>query len=106
MHKNYGHMPRKNMSDVEKQVLMLKIEKLRLNRERAVLILNKGINVYFAFIVLAILGAINHIISNTTLNFTVIIGLVVLVISTIPYSVNMNREEKEISDLITEISGE
>jgi len=97
-------IPKRRLTELEKQVIDLRIEKLRLNRERAVLILNKGTSVYFAFIILAILGFMNNVLDIATLNVLVLVGLVILIASVLPYSKAMQKEESELSKMLDELT--
>ena len=99
-----NQIPKRKLSDLEKQIIDLRIEKLKLNRERSILILNKGTSVYFAFIVMAILGFMNNVIDLVSLNVLVLVGLVVLVASVIPYSKAMQKEEAELSKMLEELT--
>ncbi len=98
------NLPKRRLTELEKQVIDLRIEKLRLNRERAVLILNKGTSVYFAFIIMAILGFMNNVLDLSALNVLVLVGLVVLIASVLPYSKAMQKEEAELSKMLDELT--
>lgn len=103
MDTNLKEIPKRRISEVEKKIIEIKIEKLRLNRERAVLILNKGVAVYFAFIIMAILGFINGLIDTLWLNILVLGGLVILIVAVLPYAKAMQREEQEMNNMLHEL---
>lgn len=93
------------LNSIQEKIIDLKIERLRLERERAVLILNKGIIVYFVFLLGAIIGRINGVISGSLFNWLVILGLLILIISVVPYSKTMHREEDEIARMLDDLEG-
>ena len=84
----------------EEKVIDLHIEKSKLNREKALLILNKSFLFYFAFVILAVIGFVNDFLTKNFLNFLIFAGIIVLVIGTIPYIKTMKTEEKNLNNLI------
>ncbi len=86
-----------------KEVIGLEVEKSRLNREKSMLVMNKSLILYFAFMFVAVLGFINGYISRTLLNVLIIMGLCVLIIGTVPYVRTMHSEEKRLNDLIQQM---
>lgn len=91
---------KKNMSAVDQEIISLELEKSRLDREKSILILNKGLFLYFCFLFVAVIGFINNFVNKFMLNILILMGLVVLLISTIPYVGIIRQEEKKISALI------
>jgi hypothetical protein len=85
---------------VKKEVVDLEVEKSRLNREKSMLVMNKSLILYFAFMFVAVLGFINGYISRTLLNVLIVMGLCVLIIGTVPYVKTMHSEEKRLNDLL------
>jgi predicted NBD/HSP70 family sugar kinase len=55
-------------SDVEREIIEIEVEKSRLNREKAMIVLNKSLFIYFCFLFVGIIGFINAYISKTVLN--------------------------------------
>lgn len=91
---------KKNISNVDQEIISLELEKSRLDREKSILILNKGLFLYFCFLFVAVIGFINNFVNKLMLNVLILMGLVVLVISTLPYIGIMRQEEKRLSSLI------
>ena len=89
---------------VTREVIDLEVEKSRLNREKSILVMNKSLILYFAFMFVAVLGFINQYINRTLLNVLVIMGLCVLIIGTVPYVRTMHSEEKRLNDLIDRLT--
>ena len=85
---------------IKKEVIDLEVEKSRLNREKSMLVMNKSLILYFAFMFVAVLGFINGYINRTLLNVLIVMGLCVLIIGTIPYVKTMHSEEKRLNDLL------
>ena len=87
---------------VEKKMmarLEIKLERLKIEREKAVLVLNKALLIYFFFLTVAILGFINGLIKVKYLNILVIMGFIVLFVGTVPYIKTSRKEEKELDRL-------
>ena len=82
------------------EVVSLELEKSRLNREKSILVMNKSLILYFAFMFVAVLGFINGYIDNNLLNVLVIMGLCVLVIGTVPYVKTMHSEEERLDGIL------
>jgi hypothetical protein len=89
---------------VKKEVVDLEVEKSRLNREKSMLVMNKSLILYFAFMFVAVLGFINGYISRTLLNVLIVMGLCVLIIGTVPYVKTMHSEEKRLDDLLRRLT--
>ncbi|MBW2996718.1 hypothetical protein KY349_00085 [Candidatus Woesearchaeota archaeon] len=89
---------------LKKEVLELEVEKSRLNREKSMLVMNKSLILYFAFMFVAVLGFINGYIDKTLLNVLIVMGLAVLIIGTVPYVRTMHTEEKRLNDLLQRMS--
>jgi len=85
---------------VKKEVIDLEVEKSRLNREKSMLVMNKSLILYFAFMFVAVLGFINGYISRTLLNVLIVMGLCVLIIGTVPYVRTMHSEEQRLNGLL------
>ena len=100
---NLKRTPKRRLSDIEKQALFLRVELSKLRRERAEMILNKGILLYFSFLVVAVLGLINGYITLFQLNILVLLALGVLIIGMWPYITTTSKEEREIEELIEEL---
>jgi hypothetical protein len=94
---------KKEFSDIEKEIVEIEVEKSRLNREKAMIVLNKSLFIYFCFLFVGIIGFINAYVSKTLLNLIIFVGLVVLVIGTIPYVQTMKAEEKKLNSLIDDL---
>lgn len=87
----------------KKEVVMLEVEKSRLNREKSMLVMNKSLILYFVFMFVAVLGFINGYINRTLLNVLIVMGLCVLIIGTVPYVKTMHAEERRLNDLIQRV---
>ena len=88
---------------VKKEFIDLEVEKSRLNREKSMLVMNKSLILYFAFMFVAVLGFINGYINRTLLNILIIMGLCVLIIGTVPYVRTMHSEEKRLNNLVQQL---
>ncbi|MEM2121660.1 MAG: hypothetical protein QXU20_03345 [Candidatus Woesearchaeota archaeon] len=96
-------LPKRRISDIEKEAIFLRAELSKLRRERADMILNKGILLYFSFLIVAIVGLLNHYITLKQLNVLVGLALAVLIITMWPYITTTSKEERELEELIEEL---
>ena len=80
--------------------IYLEIEKSKIQRERAKLVLEKSIALYFIFMIIAVLGFIYDYIDSTMLNVLIVLGIVILLAGTLPYLMITNREEKKIESFL------
>ena len=103
-HLDYRNVPKRKLSEAEKQIIMLRIEKVKLQRERNLIILNKSIVFFFAVVVIAVVGMIQKVITSTHLNILVMLAIFVLVIGVIPYGLSSRKEEKELENTIDELT--
>ncbi len=86
--------------DIEKQIIQLELEKSRLSREKGMIILNKSVFLYFTFMFIGVIGFVNHYIGHSMLNFIVIMGLVALIVGTLPYIFAAHKEQKNLSNIL------
>ena len=87
---------------LDSEVIYLEIEKSRIEREKARLVLDKSLLLYFVFMVVGIVGFVFKYIDSTLLNALVITGICILVIGTVPYLIVINNEEKKIKGFLKE----
>jgi Mn2+/Fe2+ NRAMP family transporter len=98
-------IPKRRLSEAEKQIITLRIEKMRLEREKSVLILGSGIILFFAFIIIAIIGLLNELITRNQLNLLILVGFLALIIGVIPYIRFVIKEEKSMEKTLEELIG-
>ncbi|MFQ5474267.1 MAG: hypothetical protein ACE5DM_00355 [Candidatus Nanoarchaeia archaeon] len=91
------------VTPANKEIIDLEVEKSRLNREKSMLVMNKGLILYFAFMFIAVIGFINGYLNQTLLNVLIVMGLLVLIIGTVPYVKTMHEEEERLNTLIAEL---
>jgi hypothetical protein len=80
--------------------IYLEIEKLRINREKSRLVLDKSMSLYGIFMLIALLGFIFDYIDSFMLNTLVILGIVILITGTMPYMIHVHKEEKQINEYL------
>jgi hypothetical protein len=99
-------MPKKNavIREIDKtEIDSLEMEKSRIAREKSKIVLNKGLVLYFAFLAIGVMGFSNKYLDSYMLNVLVISGILVLIISTLPYVFIVHREEKWIHMRLAEL---
>ena len=80
--------------------IYLEIEKSRIQREKAKLVLEKSIALYFIFMLVAVIGFATAYVDKFMLNALIIIGIIILLIGTIPYLIIIHKEEKKIDNFM------
>ncbi len=90
----------KKVSVSDEMVLALELEKSKLNREKSLLLLDKALLVYFAFLTVGIIGFLNKYLDARYLNMMIIMSFGVLAVGLVPYMLTMAGEEKKLNALI------
>ena len=90
----------KKVSLKDEMVLALEIEKSKLNREKSLLLLDKSLLVYFAFLIVGIIGFINGYRDARYLNAMIVMSFGVLAVGLVPYMLTMAGEERKLNALI------
>ncbi len=88
-------MPKK--SEADREIIYLEVEKSRINREKARIVLNMGLILYFGFLIAGVIGFAFKFIDSFLLNVLVICGIIILIVSTVPYLIIIHKEEKWIN---------
>jgi len=91
------------ISDTEKEIINLEVEKSKLNREKSLLVLDKSMFLYFSFLFIGVIGFINGYINRSFLNILVVMGLGVLIIGIVPYIRTMYKEEENLNCILTDL---
>lgn len=86
-------------------LLSLEIEKSKLNREKSLLLLDKSLLMYFAFLIIGVVGFINKYLDARFLNVMIVMSFGVLAVGLVPYMMTMGREEKKLNALIDAYRG-
>ena len=81
----------------------LELRKLDLEREKARLVLDKSVWLYFLFMIVGVLGFINGYVSALMLSAMIAIAFVILMIGTLPYLSTAHRERETLSRLSEEL---
>ena len=86
-----------------REIMYLEIEKSRINREKAAIVLNKSLFLYVLFMLVGIVGFASNYIDSMMLNILIIAGIAVLIIGTLPYLLVTRKEEKKINDFLNKL---
>ncbi|MBI2139600.1 hypothetical protein HYU14_01640 [Candidatus Woesearchaeota archaeon] len=84
------------------ELTLLQIERSKVRREKAQIALNKGLMLYFSFLVVGVFGFTFKYITSAMLNVLVVIGIFILIISSLPYILISHREEQWLNQKIAE----
>lgn len=87
----------------EDAIVYLEIEKSRIKREKAKIVLNKSLFLYVTFLIVGVFGFINDYMSHNMLNVLIIMGIFVLVTGTLPYVIISLKEEKKINNMLKDL---
>ena len=74
----------------------LEIEKSKIQREKAKIVLDKSVSLYFVFMLIGVLGFVFNYIESFILNTLIIAGIIILIFGTLPYMIIVYKEEKKI----------
>jgi len=96
-------MAKKEVSSVAREIIYLEIEKSRIDREKAKTVLDKSFMLYFAFLLVGVVGFAGNYINNVVLNALVIAGVAILMIGTLPYIIITSREERFIKEKLNKL---
>lgn len=89
------------ISPQKMKLIEIELELSRINRERSVFVLNKAMFLYFCFL---ILGVISVFTGYAKIFYVlVVMGLLVLLIGSVPYVRMMFTEEKKLKELIKQL---
>ncbi|MCX6709398.1 MAG: hypothetical protein NTV63_00370 [Candidatus Woesearchaeota archaeon] len=100
---NIKMLPMRRVSDAEKEAIVIGIELSKLRRSRATMILGMGILMYFVFIMAAVIGFVNNLLTQQMLNMMVIMGLCILILALWPYVKTLNDEERELDSMLKQL---
>lgn len=90
-------------SEMDREVTYLEVERSRINREKAKIALNMGLILYFGFLIVGVVGFAFEYIDSTLLNVLVVCGIVILIVSTLPYLVIIHKEERWIKSRLEKL---
>jgi len=77
--------------------IYLEIERSRMRREKAHILLDKSFSLYALFMIIAVLGFVFDYIDQQMLNTLILTGIAILLIGTLPYTLTVHKEEKWIN---------
>jgi len=91
------------LTDVDKCIIYLQVEKSKLNREKAGIVLNKSLMLYFSFMAVAIIGFVSGYFGTRILTMLVAVSIIILLIGAVPYLVISHQEGKKIDAMISQL---
>ena len=93
----------KKLSVKNSMIFEMELELSKLKREKSVIVLNKSIFLYFFFIFLAVLSLLTGFINF--FNILVVLGLLTIIVGSVPYIRTMYVEEKNLKEMIERLKG-
>lgn len=88
------------ISDNDIEITRLELEKAKINSQHATMVLDKGLLLYFIFLLTAVLGYANSYLNVLFLNSVIVLGFALLVIVLISYIKTTTQEQARIDRLI------
>jgi Flp pilus assembly protein TadB len=85
------------------KIIELELKKLEIKREKARLVLDKCIWLYFLFMIIGVLGFIYGYVSTLLLNVLIIAAFLILIVGTMPYATAVSKEEKDLDKFIEQL---
>ena len=92
-------LPKRKLSDIEKQLIFILVERSKVKREKSILIINQIFLVFIAFVVLTYLSKEQEFIDQLYVNILLVLGIVLLILSIVSYQGVINKEEKTLVNL-------
>lgn len=96
----FKNVPKRQLSEVEKQMVFIVIERAKLQRERAMALLNKGFFIFVLFLVIAYLSKFSDPSAGRVMDFLFLFAIIVLVVVIFTYESTLAREEKALDSLL------
>jgi ABC-type multidrug transport system permease subunit len=90
-------MAKKKMDNVQ---VFVHLEQSRMNREKSLLLFDKSIIMYFAFIFVGVVGFVSGLFDNQFMTLMIVLSFGVLAIGTVPYIITMHTEEKRFKSIL------
>lgn len=98
--RRFKNLPKRKLSDIEKQMIFIMIEKSKLQREATHEILDKGILVFLTFLVLAYLFKTASLVPDLYISILFMLGITVLIVAVISYQSTISKENKILQELL------
>jgi heme A synthase len=93
------------LSDKDKQLVYLELEKSHFNISNATAVFNRATLVYFIVLIVTVIGFVNGYINAQLLNTLVFIGVIILIVGMVSYLRSMVSERKKLNELIEKVKG-
>ena len=96
----FKNLPKRKLSEIEKQMIFILIEKSRLQRETTHAILDKGVLVFLTFLVLAYLFKMTQLVPDMYINILFVLGIIVLIAAVVSFETVTSKEDKVLQELL------
>ena len=87
-------------SNISERIMELELKKSDIRREKARIVLDKSVWLYFLFMVIGALGFVFGYINPKMLNLLIVAAFIILIIGSLPYITIVSKEEKKIDSFI------
>ena len=92
--------PKRKLTEIDKQLVLITIEKSRIKRERSMAIFDKGILIFFGFVIVAYMNNIHKFVPTAYINTLFICALLVLIFSIASYQSVIIKEQRALDNLL------
>ena len=89
------------LSPSRSMVYEVQLELSKLRREKSIIVLNKAIFLYFFFIFFSVISLLTGF--QTIFNVLVILGLMSVIVGSVPYIRTMYAEERNLTEMIQDL---
>ncbi len=96
----FRKLPKRKLSEIEKQLIFILIEKSKIQRERSLSILNKGFIMFLAFIVLGYLSKFYNFVSDFYVRVLFVFGVIVIIVTMYFYEKSISKEENTLDAVL------
>ena len=93
-------LPKRKLSEMEKQVVFIVLERSKLHRERARSSYDKAFLFFGLFVVLAFLSNLNNVMNVKILNILFVFGIIIVVLISWTYQTDLKKEDDMLEKML------
>jgi Flp pilus assembly protein TadB len=93
-------LPKRRLSEIEKQVVFIVLERSKLHRDRARSNYDKAFLFFGLFVVLAFLSNLNNVMNVKLLNILFVFGIMVVVLISWIYQTDLKKEDDMLEQML------
>ncbi|MBI2133506.1 hypothetical protein HYU11_02385 [Candidatus Woesearchaeota archaeon] len=98
--RTFKSIPKRKLTDVEKEVIYILVEKSKLEINNSVQILNKGFLMFVGVFIVAMLMKLYDVVPPIMINMLYLVGILVLVVIIYLYNREIENEKRTLDNLL------